>query len=72
MKTYCLVCKENTDNINSKVIKTKNDRLLLMSQCSVCKNRKSKFIKKQETKGLLSSLGIRTPLSNIPGLNILF
>ena len=72
MKTYCLVCKENTDNINSKVIKTKNDRLLLMSQCSVCKNRKSKFIKKQETKGLLSSLRIRTPLSNIPGLNILF
>ena len=72
MKTYSLVCRENTDNINSKVIKTKDDRLLVLSQCSLCKNRKSKFIKKQEAKGLLSSLGIRTPLSNIPGLNILF
>ena len=72
MKSYCLVCRKNTDNINSKVIKTKNDRLLLLSQCSVCKNKKLKFIKKQEAKGLLSSLGIRTPLSNIPGLNILF
>ena len=45
MKTYCIVCKENTDNINSKVIKTKNDRLLLLSQCFVCKNKKSKLIK---------------------------
>ena len=72
MKTYSLVCRENTDNINSKVIKIKDDRLLVLSQCSLCKNRKSKFIKKQEAKGLLSSLGIRTPLSNIPVLNILF
>ena len=54
------------------MIKTKNDRLLLLSQCSVCKNRKSIFTKKQEAKGLLRSLGTRTPLSNIPGLNILF
>ena len=45
---------------------------MLLSQCSVCKNQKSKIIKKQEEKGLLSSLGIRTPLSNILGLNILF
>ena len=40
MKTYCLACKENTDNVNSKVRKTKNYRLLLLSQCSVCKNKK--------------------------------
>ena len=74
MKTYCLVCRENTDNINSKVIKTKNNRLLLLSQSSVCKNRKARFISKneQEAKGLLSNSGIKTPLSNIPGLNILF
>ena len=65
MKTYCLVCKENTENIN---------KLLLLSQCSVCKNRKAKFIskKEQEAEGLLSNLRIRTPLSNIPELNILF
>ena len=73
MKTYCLVCRKNTDNINSKMVKTKNNRLLL-SQCSVCKNKKSRFISEKEAKGsgILSSLGIETPLSNIPGLNILF
>ena len=73
MKTYCLVCRKNIDNINSKMVKTKNNRLLL-SQCSVCKNKKSRFISEKEVKGsgILSSLGIETPLSNIPGLNILF
>ena len=70
MKTYCLVCKENTENKDAKVIKTKNGRLLLLSKCSMCGNRKARFIKNnQEASGLLSSLGIKTPLSNIPGLN---
>ena len=72
MKTYCLVCRKNTDNVNSKVIKTKNDRLQLKSQCSICGNKKSRFVKEQDAKGILSSLGIRTLLSKIPGLNILF
>ena len=72
MKTYCLVSKKNTDNINLKMIKTKNNRLMLLLQCPVCKNKKTKFIKEQETKELLSSLGTRTPLSNIAGLNIFF
>ena len=40
MKTYCLVCRNNTDNVNSKTIKTKNDRLQLKSQCSICGNKK--------------------------------
>ena len=72
MKTYCLVCRKNTDNVNSKMIKTKNGRLQLKSQCSICGNKKSRFAKEQEAKGILSSLGIRTPLSKIPGLNVLF
>ena len=72
MKTYCVVFKKNTDNINSKMAKTKNGRVMLLSQCSVCGNKKSRFVKEQEAKGLLGSLGIRTFLSNIPGLNILF
>ena len=72
MKTYCIVCKKNTDNINSKVVKTKNGRLMLMSKCSICGNKKSRFMRKQETEGLLSNLGIRTPLSKIPLLNVLF
>ena len=56
------------------MIKTKNGRLMLSSHCSVCKNKKSRFISEEKAKrsGILSSLGIKTPLSNIPGLNILF
>ena len=72
MKTYCLKCKTNTDNIDQKMFRTKNNRLLMQLKCSVCKNKKSKFIKEQETKGLLSNLGIKAPLSKIPLLNVLF
>ena len=72
MKTYCLVCRKNTDNTNSRMIKTKNGILQLKSQYSICGNKKSKFVKEQEAKEFLSSLGIRSPLSKIPGLNILF
>ena len=72
MLSYCLVCRENTKNKNIKIVKTRNDRLILSSKCSVCNNKMSKFINKQEAKGLLSNLGIRTPLSQIPLLNVLF
>ena len=72
MQTYCVSCRKNTDNVNSKMVKTKNGRLQLTSQYSICGNKKSRFVKKQEAKGILSSLGIKTPLSKIPGLNILF
>ena len=72
MKIYCLKCKTNTDNIDPKMFRTKNNRLLMQSKCSVCKNKKSRFIKEQEAKGLLSQLGIKTPLSKIPLLNVLF
>ena len=54
------------------MVKTKNNRLMLSPKCSVCGNKKSRFIKEQEVKGLLSNLGIKTPLSKIPLLNILF
>ena len=54
------------------MFKTKNNRLLMQSKCSVCNNKKSRFIKEQDAKGLLSNLGIKTPLSKIPLLNILF
>ena len=39
---------------------------MLLSKCAVCDSKKSKFIKEQEANGLLSSLGIKTSLSNIP------
>ena len=72
METYCIVCKKETENKNPKVCKTKNERLILKPICSVCSNKKSRFISKNEGSGLLSSIGIRTPLSKMPGLNILF
>ena len=54
------------------MFKTKNNRLLMQSKCTVSKNKKSRFVKEQDAKGLLSNLGIRTPLSKIPFLNVLF
>ena len=72
MKTYCLKCRTNTENINPKMFRTKNNRLLMQSTCSDCKNKKSRFIKEQDAKGLLSDLGISTSFSKTPLLNFLF
>ena len=72
MKTYCLKCKKDTENIDPKIFKTKNNRLIMQLKCSVCKNEKSQFVKEQDAKVLLSNLGIKTPLSKIPSLNVLF
>ena len=65
MKSYCLKCKENTENINPRVSNTSNGKTMLLSKCAKCRSRKSRFIKYQEAKGLLSSLGIRAPLSKV-------
>ena len=72
MKTYCMKCTKNTENLHSKTFKAKNGRLLMQSKCTVCGIKKSRFVKQQEAKGLLSNLGIKTPLSKIPLLNVLF
>ena len=73
MLSYCLKCKKNTESIKKKVSATRNGKAKLLSKCSICSCKKSKFIKKQEAKGLLSNLGIRTPLSRIPKLgDVLF
>ena len=45
---------------------------MMLLKCAICNNKKSRFIKEQEARGLLSNLGIRTPLSKIPLLNVLF
>ena len=63
MKSYCFKCRKDTENINSKVLKTSNGRIMILSKCAICGSKKSRFIKNQEAKGLLSNLGIRTPLS---------
>ena len=72
INTYCLKSKKDTSNIDPKMVKTKNNRLLMQSKCSVCGTKKSRFVKEQDAKGLLSNLGIKTPLSKIPLLNVLF
>ena len=72
MKTCCVKCTKNTENLYSKIFKTKNGRLTMQSKCVDCGIKKSRFVKEQEAKGLLSNLGIKTPLSKIPLLNILF
>ena len=59
MNTYCLVCKKYTGNINPKVIKTKNNRKMMLSRCSDCNNKKSTFI--SQGSGFLDSLGLNTP-----------
>ena len=72
MKTYCVKCRKDTNNINPKIFKTKNSRLLMQSTCSDCKNKNSGFVKEQDAKALLSNLGINTPFSKIPLLNVLY
>ena len=73
MLSYCLKCKRNTESINPKVLKTTNGKAIILSKCAICGSKKSKFIKQQEAKGLLSNLGLRTLLNKIPVLgDILF
>ena len=72
IKTYCVKCRKNTENLKSKISKTKNGTLIMQSKCPECGIKKSRFVKEQEVKNLLSNLGIKTPLSQIQLLNVLF
>ena len=64
--------RKKRENLNSKIFKTKNDRLIMQSKSTACRFKKSKFVKQQEAKGVLSDLGIKTLLSKITLLNVLF
>ena len=72
METYCFKCKKNTKNIDPQISTTSNDKLMILSKCAICNSKKSRFINKQEAKGLLSNLGINTPLNKIPILGNIF
>ena len=73
MLSYCLKCRKNTENINLKISGTSNGKTMILTICTICGSEKSKFIEKQEANELLSSLGIKASLSNIPLLgNVLF
>ena len=73
MLSYSLKSKKNTESINPKVSKTTNGKTMILSTCAICGSKKSKFVKEQQAKGLLSNLGLRAPLNKIPVLgDILF
>ena len=69
---YCLSCKKYTKNNNPKIVRNRRNRLMIQSICANCGNEKFRFIKEQQAMGILSNLGIKTPLSKVPLLNILF
>ena len=72
MNTYCLSCKKDTRNIDPKVIKTKNNRKMVLSRCSICNNKKCTFTAEpsalarssseriSQGSGLFDSLGLNT------------
>ena len=71
-ETYCLGCRKYTENINPKIVRNRQNRLMIQSNCAVCNSKNSRFIKEQKALGILSNLGIKTPLSKVSLLNVLF
>ena len=71
-ETYCLACRKYTKSINPKIVRNRQNRSMIQSNCAVCGSKKSIFIKEHPATGLLSCLGIRAPLSQVPLLNVLF
>ena len=71
-ETFCLVCKKYTKNINPKIFRNRQNRSMIQSNCAIFGSKKSKFIKEQQAMEILSNLGIKTTLSKVPSLNILF
>ena len=71
-ETYCLVCRKYTKNINPKIVRNRQNRSMIQSNCAICGSKKSRVIKEQQAMGILNNLGIKTPLSKVPLLNILF
>ena len=72
MKSYYLKCRNDTENINLKILSTSNGKAMILSKCSICGSKKSRLVKNQEAKGLLSNVGIRTLLSKVPILGDIF
>ena len=66
MSSYCLKCNRNTENISPRISKTINGKIMLLSKYAIWGSKKSRFIKKQESSGILNSLGLKTPLTKIP------
>ena len=71
-ETYCLASRKYTKSINAKIVRNRQNRSMIQSNCSVSDSKKSRFIKEHQAMGLLSNLGIKNPLNKAPLLNVLF
>ena len=71
-ETYCLACRKHTKSINLKIVRNRQNRLMIQSNCAICGSKNSRFIKEQQAMEILSNSGIKTRLSKAPLLNILF
>ena len=58
MNTYCLSCKKDTKNIDSKVVKTKSNRKMMLSRCSNCNNKKSSALARSSSERISQGSGI--------------
>ena len=65
-ETYCLACRKYAKNNNPKIVRNRQNRLMIQSNCANCGSKKSRSIKEQQAMGILSDLGIKTPLSKVP------
>ena len=48
MNSYCLSCKKDTENINPKIVRTKNNRLMMLSKCAICNNKNLDLLKNKK------------------------
>ena len=71
-QTYCLVCRDYTKSINPKIVRNRKNKYIIQPNCATCGSKISRFIKKQKALGILSNIGIKTLLSQVLLLNILF
>ena len=73
MLSCCLKCRSNTESENPKVVRTKTGRIMVLSKCSACNSKKSKFLREQKARGLLRNLtGVKISLlSDLPITNVL-
>ena len=71
-ENYFLACRKYTKSINPRIVRYKHNKSMIQSNCAICGSKKSRFIKEHQAMGLLSNLGIKTPLNKVPLLNILF
>ena len=71
-ETYCLACRKHTKSIDRNIVRNRQNRLMIQSNWAICGTKKSRFIKERKALGILSNLGIKAPLSQVPLLNILF